>query len=88
MKTRTGLHAGQCPGKWYYGIVQEASGGGYYGSIFGEDGTTRYFNNGYTKFCPARQGVQVGQWVMYSPFEPPNERAGKVACISPAPSAP
>jgi hypothetical protein len=85
MRIRTEVRAGQCPGKWYYGTVQESSGGGYYGSVFGEDGLTHYFNNGYTKFCPYRQGVQVGQWVMYSPFEPPNERAGKVACITPAP---
>lgn len=85
MKTRTGIHAGECPGSWAYGVVKEASGGGYYGSVQGQDGLTHYFNVGYTQFCPAGQGVQIGQRVMYSPFVPPNERAGKVACLSPAP---
>ena len=86
MKTRTAVRAGQCPGNWYHGIVQEASGGGYYGSVRDENGQTRYFNNGYTSFCPYREGVQVGQPVTFSPYEPPNERAGKIACISPAPT--
>jgi hypothetical protein len=85
MKVRTEMHAGQCPGNWSFGVVQESSGGGYFGSLIGEDGQRRFFNNGYTSFCPFRQGVQVGQRVMFALFQPPNERAGKVACISPAP---
>jgi hypothetical protein len=86
MKIRTEVRAGQCPGKWYYGVVQESSGGGYYGSVLDEYGTKRFFNNGYTMFCPFREGVQVGDRVVFSPFEPPNERAGKIACIGPAPA--
>jgi len=83
MKTRTDLHAGECPGGWQYGLVEQASGGGYYGAVRGvEDGQSRYFNNGYTQFCPNREGVQVGQRVIYSLFVPPNERAGKIACIA------
>ena len=87
MKTRTGVQAGECPGPWSYGFVEQASGGGFYGAVIGEDdGLTHYFNYGYTQFCPNGQGVSVGQRVMYSPFLPPNERAGKVACLSPAPN--
>ncbi len=88
MKIRTELRAGQCPGQWYYGIVEQSSGGGFYGSVRGEnDGLTHYFNNGYTSFCPFREGVQVGQRVMYSPYPPGNERAGKVACLTHSPDA-
>ena len=87
MKTRTGVQAGECPGSWAYGWVEEASGGGFYGAVRGEgDGSKRYFNYGYTQFCPSGQGVSQGQRVMYSLFVPPNERAGKIACLSPAPS--
>ena len=85
MKTRTAVRAGQCPGQWFYGVVEQASGGGYYGAVKGEDGLIHYFNQGYTQFCPYRQGVQVGQNVIYSPFPPGNPRAGKVACLTPGP---
>jgi hypothetical protein len=84
MKLSTGLRAGECPTGWAYGQVQEASGGGYYGSVKGQDGLTHYFNTGYTEFYPSGQGVGLGQVVLYAPFVPPNERAGKVACIMPA----
>ena len=83
MKIRTRVRAGQCSGSWQYGIVQESSGGGYYGSVLDQGGQTRYFNNGYTTFCPNREGVQVGESVLFQLFEPSNERAGKVACIGP-----
>jgi hypothetical protein len=86
MKIRTEVHAGECPGQWYYGVVEQASGGGYYGAVRGDDGLVHYFNYGYTQFCPYSQGTTVGQRVAYSPFEPPNERAGKIACLSPAPA--
>ena len=85
MKIRTGVHAGECPGEWAYGWVEQASGGGFYGAVRGDDGLIHYFNLGYTQFCPSGQGVSVGQQVTYSPFVPPNARAGKVACISPSP---
>ena len=83
MKIRSEIRAGECTGSWQYGIVQESSGGGYYGSVRDQGGATRYFNNGYTTFCPNREGVQVGETVMFQLYEPPNERAGKVACIGP-----
>jgi hypothetical protein len=82
MKTRTRLHAGECPGTWYAGTVQETSGGGFYGSLLDENGFTRFFNLGYTEFCPGGRGVFVGQKVLYAPFTE-GERAGKVACITP-----
>jgi hypothetical protein len=74
--------SGQCPSNWAYGTVQQATGGGYYGAIMGQDGLIHYFNNGYTKFFPSGQGVSTGQYVSYAPFPPGNQRAGKAACIS------
>ncbi len=82
MKTKTDLHAGQCPATWYMGTVTEASGGGYYGSITGDDGILRYFNSGYTSFCPS-QGVYVGQRVLYAPITS-GDRQGKVGCLQPS----
>jgi len=38
MKIRTNIHAGDCPKQWYMGKVEEASGGGYYDAIRGQDG--------------------------------------------------
>ena len=81
MKTRTNIHAGDCPKQWYKGKVEEASGGGYYGAIQGQDGQIHYFNMGYTQFLPNGQGVTVGENITYAPFIPPNPRAGKAACI-------
>jgi hypothetical protein len=81
MKIRTDIHAGDCPKQWYTGKVEEASGGGYYGAIRGQDGQIHYFNMGYTQFLPNGQGVNVGQNVPYAPFIPPNPRAGKAAYI-------
>ena len=72
----------ECPSQWTSGIVQESSGGGYYGSIRGQDSLTHYFNQGYTKFYPSGAGVYVGQTVSYAPFPPGDSRAGKAACIS------
>ena len=84
MKVKTYVRAGECTGSWEYGVVEKSSGGGYYGQIRSDAGSQHYFNNGYTKFCPYRQGVVVGQNVMFQTYQPPNERAGKVSCISPA----
>jgi len=82
MKNRTGLKAGECPSNWYSGIVKEASGGGFYGEILGnQDQQVHYFNMGYTQFFPQGKGVTKGQTVSYAPFVPPNPRAGKAACI-------
>ena len=86
MKSRTDLRAGECPGQWSYGLVQESSGGGFYGSVLGEDGQKRFFNYGYTEFCPSGEGVSIGEWVSFSLFEHPNPRAGKIACMSKAPT--
>jgi hypothetical protein len=74
--------AGACPSQWASGLVEESSGGGYYGQIRGTDGLVHYFNAGYTQFYPSNQGVYTGQTVAYAPFPAGNERAGKAACIS------
>jgi hypothetical protein len=83
MKARTDLQAGQCSSIWYPGTVQEISGGGYYGFILDENGQTRYFNNGYTQFCPNSQGLWVGERVLFAPITEPGDRYGKVGCVQP-----
>jgi hypothetical protein len=83
MKTKTDLHAGACPGVWNLGTVQESSGGGYYGTILGDDGTSRYFNLSYTEFCPANRGIFPGERVLYAPITEPGDRQGKVGCVTP-----
>jgi hypothetical protein len=83
MKIRTRVQAGQCSSTWYTGTVQEVSGGGYYGSILDDNGLTRYFNNGYTKFCPSSQGLWVGERVLVAPITEPGDRYGKVGCVQP-----
>jgi hypothetical protein len=82
MKVQTRLHAGECPKTWYAGTVEGASGGGFYGSIRQDDGTLRYFNQGYTSFCPNGQGLKVGQRVLFAPNTEPGERYGKVFCVT------
>jgi len=62
--------------------VKEAFGGGFYGEIVGDyDQQIHCFNMGYTQFFPQGKGVAKGETVSYTPFVPPNPRAGKVACI-------
>lgn len=82
MKIKTQVHAGECPSAWYMGTVQETSGGGYYGSLLDENGITRYFNVGYTEFCPGNRGVYLGEKVLFAPFTE-GERLGKVSCMTP-----
>jgi hypothetical protein len=82
MKTKTDLHAGVCPGTWYMGTVQETSGGGFYGSLVDDNGITRFFNLGYTEFCPGSRGTFVGERVLFAPFTE-GERMGKVSCLTP-----
>jgi hypothetical protein len=46
-------------------------GGGYYGTIVGDDGSSRYFNLSYTEFCPSNRGVYLGERVLYAPITEP-----------------
>jgi len=85
MKVQTSIRAGQCPKAWYAGTVEQASGGGFYGAIRQDDGTLRYFNQGYTSFCPNSQGLMVGERVLFAPITDPGDRYGKVSCVTPLP---
>ena len=83
MKNKTDVHAGECPGTWYTGTVQETSGGGYYGSLVDDNGIPRYFNLSYTEFCTGGRGVFTGERVLFAPITEPGDRQGKVGCMTP-----
>jgi len=82
MKVKTDIHAGKCTPAFTYRHVTEASGGGYYGKLVGdEDGVSRFFNQSYTSFCPRDKGVVVGDKVVFAPITEAGSRYGKVAYI-------
>ncbi len=83
MKIHTNLHAGKCPTRWVSGTVAESSGGGFYGSIKSDEGTSHYFNQSYTEFCPSGQGVAIGTRVLFAPITEQGSRYGKVGCVTP-----
>jgi hypothetical protein len=82
MKAKTNVHAGECSAAWYMGTVQEASGGGFYGSIIDDNGMLRYYNQSYTQFCPQSQGLWVGERVLFAPITEPGDRYGKAGCVT------
>ena len=86
MKLKSDIHAGDyCPGPWAQGYVEKIDWSGKYGQVRGQDNLIHFFNPGYTVFYPSDARMQLYQTVSYSPFVPPDPKAGKAACLAVAP---
>jgi hypothetical protein len=86
MKIQSSLHAGDyCPGPWARGYVEKIDWSGKYGQVRGQDNLIHFFNPGYTVFYPQGARFTLGQAASYSPFLPPDSKAGKAACLTATP---